>query len=206
MENSGVRQFGTWKAQGILASYHLLFSRYVDTSQWDMLAVLQFHRYQDVAKWWEVEKRNPAGLAPDLLALVDKVETYPVDLSRTADPASAPAAPVYLVLPYVHAVPPAVYLKYADDYVRPQLDGWTREGILAGFGLYTQRYTATRPWDSMLILQYKDDAALGLRETVVAKVRKELETNPVWKALSDRKDTIRTEKAGIIADEILMGR
>ena len=60
-----------------------------------------------------------------------------------------------------------------------------------------QRYTAARPWDGLLVLQYKDDAALGQREKVVAQVRQELQNDAKWKALADSKQSIRTEKEAI---------
>ena len=75
-----------------------------------------------------------------------------------------------------------------------------------GYGLYLQRYTAARPWDAMLVLEYKDDAALGLREKIVEKVRQELRSDPKWKALADSKQTIRSEKEAVIADELTPNR
>ena len=52
------------------------------------------------------------------------------------------------------------------------------------------------------MLEYKDDAALGQRERVVAQVRQELQTDPKWKALADNKQSVRTEKEAIVADEL----
>jgi CO dehydrogenase/acetyl-CoA synthase alpha subunit len=119
-----------------------------------------------------------------------------------ASAAVAPIAPVYLVIPYSLVVPAAAYLNYFDDYVHPQMEGWIREGVLTHYDLLLQRYTAARPWDSLLILHYRDDTALGRRENIMAKVRQQLQTQPKWKALSESKQTIRTEKEAIIADEL----
>jgi len=206
MESYGIQQFEEWKTRGILAEYHVLFSRYVDTDNWDMLALLRFRSYEDVGKWREVEKRSPAGLSPNLLEWVTSVETYPADLARGKEAGSGRERPVYLVVPYTYSVTPSAYLEYADNFVRPQLEGWARAGVLSGYGLYLQRYSANRPWDSLLVLEYKDDAAFGLREKTVAKVRQELQSDPAWRSLSDSKHNIRVEKEAVIADELAPGR
>ena len=72
--------------------------------------------------------------------------------------------------------------------------------------MYMQRYTAGRPWDTMIFLRYKDDLSFGRREQIVNKVRAELAKNPVWKAISDNKQSVRVEKEAIIADDLTAGR
>jgi hypothetical protein len=200
----GLPRLATLKSSGALENYLVLFSRYVDSSNWDMLTLLSFRDYKDAVAWKEVELQTPAGLDSSDLQVTSEVHTYPLDRVRhdNASATGAPNAPVYLVIPYSLAVPAAAYLNYFDDYVQPQMEGWIREGVLAHYDLLLQRYTAARPWDSLLILQYRDDAALGRRESVVARVRQQLQTQPKWKALSESKQTIRIEKAAIIADEL----
>jgi hypothetical protein len=178
-----LEQLAELKNNHVLAGYHLLFSRYVNTTTWDMLAVLNFSTYADVAKWKAIERRTPAGLAADGLAAASAIFTYPADGVRSNASDSPTAHPVYMVIPYTVSVAPPAYLKYVDDYVRPQFEGWIREGVL-------------------ILLQYKDDESLGLRETVVAKVRRELAGNQAWKALSDSKQNVRVEKEVVIADEL----
>jgi hypothetical protein len=202
----GLYNFQRWQSDGMLAAYHLLFSRYVDTNGWDMLALLTFRSYEDVAHWHRVEESMPAGLSPDTLALTTIVETYPVDLIRQGSSEEAPVKPVYFVVPYTISVPPQVYLKYFDDYVKPQFEGWIHEGVLSTYQVVMQRYTAGRPWDTLIFLTYKDDESFGRRETVVAKVRDRLQRNPVWKAAGDNKLNLRVEKQAIIAEELTIAR
>ena len=206
MLETGLRQFEAWKVDGLLAGYHILFSRYVDTHNWDMLALIQFSTFADVAKWMQVERRTPAGLPPAALALVSEVSTYPVDLARGRASDTSAERPVYLLIPYTYSVAPQTYLQYVDAYVRPQFDGWMREGVLTSYQIFTQRYTAARPWDSLILLEYRDDQSLGAREKTVAKVRQELQSNPEWKALSEGKQSIRVEKEAVIADELRVER
>jgi hypothetical protein len=86
--------------------------------------------------------------------------------------------------------------------VVPQIDGWIREGVLVSYGLYLNRYYAGRPWDSLLILEYKDLESFGQRESVIAKVRAALSADPKWKALSENKKNLRTEKETVLAEDL----
>jgi hypothetical protein len=203
IENVGLSSFAQWQASGILAGYHILFSRYVDTNSWDMLALLTFPSYTAVERWRQVEASSPAGLPRKALELTSSVETYPVDLVRQGSSDSPALKPVYFVIPYTITVPAPAYLKYADDYVRPQFDGWIKEGILSSYQFFMQRYTAGRPWDTLILLKYKDGESFGLREKIVVKVRAQLQSNPAWKAASDNKQNLRVEKQAIIADELV---
>jgi len=206
IRSEGLDSLEDWKSRGAVASYHLLFSRYIDTNNWDMLAIVNFRSYNDAVRWKDVESRRPAGLPLQTLATIVSVATYPADLARGDAPETAPPAPAYLVIPYNLTVAPEAYLQYFDEYVKPQLAGWKHEGILAGYALYMQRYTAARPWDVMLILEYKDDAALGQRERVVAKIRAELASDSRWLAIANSKQSVRTEREAIVADEIFPAR
>jgi hypothetical protein len=76
------------------------------------------------------------------------------------------------------------------------------EGVLASYGIYLARYPAGRPWQSLLVLEYKSDQALGARDAAVAKVRARLKENPKWKAISDSKKNVRVERSPVIADSI----
>jgi len=202
MRTGGLAHFQHRKETGMLSEYHVLFSRYVDTTNWDMMAVLSFPDYAAVQKWKRVERDEPAGLDRSAVAYLLSASTYPVDAMRRAGAEMNPPEPVFFAIPYTITVPPVEYLKYFDEYVRPQFDGWIEEGVLLRYSLFTQRYTAARPWDSLIVLEYKDDASFGEREKVVAKVRAKLKDNPVWKARSDNKQSLRIEKDAVIADEL----
>ncbi len=204
MRDQGLKQLESWKRNSILAGYRVLFSRYVDTNNWDMAAILSFSMYDNVVKWRSVEHGSPAGLPDAALAWTTSVNTYPADLMVANAAETAPQHPVYLVIPYTISVAPPAYLEYFHSYVQPQCDGWIKEGVLGRYELYMQRYPAARPWDSLLILQYNDDDSLGARERVIAKVRQRLQSDPAWKELAGSKQNIRTEKEAVVADELAL--
>ncbi len=205
MEESEAAQFQRWKDEGVLQSARLLVNRYVDSVGWDAMAILTFARYPDLERWKAIERTSPAGLSPRALALTSAIETAPGDLMREAGkdaPVSGKGSSVFLIIPYEYLVPVNDYLAYLDGYTVPQMDGWMEEGVLARYGIFLARYPAGRPWQSLLILEYKDDAALGARDATTAKVRNRLKDNPKWKAISDAKKNVRNEKAPLIADAI----
>lgn len=206
MIQTGLRRFEDFRAQGILANYRILFSRYADTNNWDMLALLSFSNYTNAVAWKKIERSNPGGLNPETLSLLTAIHSYPVDRMRANGAPTAPADPVFLVVPYTFSVATSAYLKYADDYVAPQFEGWIEEGVLSGYELFLQRYSAGRPWDSLIFLEYKDDESLGARERVVAKVRQRLQSNAVWRAVSENKQSVRVEKEAVVADQLVIRR
>ena len=70
------------------------------------------------------------------------------------------------------------------------------------YDVYLARYPAGRPWQSLLVLEYKGDRGLAARDATVARVRAKLKDNPKWKAISDSKKNVRVEKPPVIADPI----
>jgi hypothetical protein len=77
---AGVRQFQRWQAQGVLDSYQLFFNRNVETDGWDLITLVTFARYSDVARWNDLEKTHPAGLPIEAAQLLREVHTSAVDL------------------------------------------------------------------------------------------------------------------------------
>lgn len=201
-------QFEAWKKDGVFESYRFLFNWYVDADTWDMLAVLTFHEYEDLARWRGIERTMPGGLSAEALAMATPVNTYSMDLTWEKHAASTdPSKSVFFVIPYVYSPNSmADYTKYAAGYVIPQLDGWMKENVLAGYSIYLNRYPTSRPWQVLFLLEYRDMQALGQREAVVARVRVDLAHNPAWKELSDGKLKTRVEKETVIADPILPNR
>jgi hypothetical protein len=206
MRQDGLQRLEGLRRNTILSSYHVLLSRYVDINNWDMMVLLSFPDYTAVEKWKRVERESPAGLPSGVLSMATSISTYPVDLMRRKAIADTPLQPVYLVIPYTYSGSAPDYLQFVDDYDTPQFNGWIDEGVLASYEVYTQRYTAARPFDALCVLEYKDDESLGQREKVAAKVSERLQANPRWRAIAGNGQNIRVEKELIIADELMLPR
>jgi len=189
----------TLRSQGTIAHYRLLWSRYADNVNWDAMLILDLDTKAGIAGWAKVEATSPGGLTPTAVKFVKRIDTAPMDIMRSKRDAS-PAKPVYLVVPYDYLISVNEYVKYVDGYVVPQMEGWIGEHALQGYDFLLSRYPAGRPWSSMLLLDYRGDEGLGMRDAVVARVRAGLASNATWKAFSDNKQQIRDERAPIVAD------
>jgi hypothetical protein len=205
MLKAGLARFEGYKARGVLKDYRILFNSYLDTEAFDMLSLLTFEKYADVARWREIEKTAPGGLSEEGLKLISSAVTSSLDVVRHAAPSQEPVRgkSVFFIIPYDYEVATDEYVKYLDGYVIPQVTGWIKEDVLAAYTIYLSRYSTSRPWSSLFVLEYRDGDAFGLREATVTKVRAALQNNPEWKALSDTKHKIRIEKQTVIAEELI---
>jgi hypothetical protein len=194
-----------WRAQGLISGYRLLFTRYADAGVWDGLEVLTFPDEAALSRWSAVEREGPGGITPRALERVTQVVTTPAEQVRHAARSPGGPAPSFLVVPYAALVPTPDYLKYLDGYTLPQFEGWMGEGVLDGYDIELSRYPADRPWLSLILLRYHDDAALAQRDATTAKVRARLADDPAWKAISDTKKAVRTEKVAAVADQLAAG-
>jgi hypothetical protein len=202
LEGEASERLRRWRAEGVIAGSRILVNRHADSDLWDAMAIIEFPASGPDARWAALERSFPGALAPNQFAQLVSVHTVPVDLLRRRAQAPVPASPVVLAIPYQALVSAADYLAYADGYALPQFDGWVREGVLAGYSLWSASFPAGRPWNHLLLLEYRDDAALARRDAVVAKVRAELKNNPEWRAISESKAKIREEKQPVVCEDL----
>lgn len=197
LERTELARLARWKARGVLADYQVLFNPYNDQDTWDALLVLKFPAYAAVGRWQAIEQTLPGGLDARGLALATPVQTYSADL-RWAEGGWGGAGNVFYVIPYEYRSE-AEYAAYVEDYVLPQVRGWMRDGALSGYRIYMNRDPVGRRWDSLFVFRYRDLAAFGRREAVIAAVRAGLAADPRWAALNAGKRDVRTESDNAIA-------
>lgn len=203
----GVANFEKWKREGVYRDYLLLFSSFVNTAEFDLLARLDFEKYADIEKWKAIERTMPGGLSPEALALCSPTTAYLADLTWEGGPTPERnlAEAVYLVIPYhfEKGIGKPVYKKYFEAYVKPQNDGWIAEKALSWWGVYLNQHNTGQPWDVLFLYEYQDIVGLARRDNVKEAVRKKLAEDPGWKTISDNKQSFRIEDQVIIADPIL---
>ena len=191
------------KGAGVLSGYQVLFNPFTTADTWDAMSILHFTSYGATQRWKQIERTEPGGLNAAGLHLAKPIDTYSADLpweGQVNDPGPDEDS-VYYVIPYEYSSAEQ-YRKYVDVYVIPQVAGWMREGVLAGYRIFMNRYQVGPPWDSLLVLRYRNLESFGRREETVAKVRLTLKDNPEWQQLSAIKQSIRTESEGTIADAL----
>jgi hypothetical protein len=204
-----VPRLQAWRRDGTLAGFQLLFSSFVDRGSWDLLAVLTFRDFDGIAKWRKIERAYPGGLDAQELRILTPDAEYLMDtVGRAQAPGGAGRPGVFLVIPYVFSPTPlGRYLQYAHGYILPEAEGWMRRGNISGYGLYVNRFYPDAPTQSLLIIEYKDFAALAHRAAVVEETRQELSADPTWRSWSEQKASahIRTEKRAVIAEQLAAG-
>ena len=198
MQVTGFKQFDGWKAQGLVKDYRIYWSRYVDSQNWDMLAIVQFADTKKVAEWKKVEARFPGGLPVSVAKLCTAIHTNPADLHFSAGTPSPDA--VFLIIPYDYLVSTGEYLKYVKSYITPQYDGWIAEKVLASYQVYLGRFPVSRHWSALMVLEYKDEESLGVREQTSTRVRVKLRENPEWLKIHEGKQNVRVTRQYVMAD------
>ena len=204
LETKGAAQFAAWRKAGVFAEAQLLFSTFPSSANPDLVAVLDFARFTDSARWREIERRAPGGLPPEALRLAS-VESgnYGEPLSRALAAKRDPARAAYLIVFYATHVPFADYAKYVAGYTVPQMKAWMEAGPLTGYAMFYNRTSFNTPWDSMLIMEYADLAAFTRREEINWATRARLNaTDDIFKHYTDTKAKIRDDRAVFHADAI----
>jgi hypothetical protein len=204
MESDGARQFEHWKSQGVVKDYMILFASYVriNSVPWDMLIRIDFNRYADTEKWREIERTMPAGLPPRILSLATPENLQFADAlaAQGMDPRNAGKA-IYDIGYYKFKVPLSAGKDFIQGYIMPQLNAFLGEKVIAGYGLYLNRYEGT-DWSYLILSEYSDITTFDLRVANKDKIRSLLD--PAWKTLHDIKsEHIRDEPHGFIADHIV---
>lgn len=203
METDGAAQFARWQMDGVFQRMQLLFTPYAGSSPFDMIVILDFARYTDLGRWKEVEQKMPGGLTPAGLALAAPENSWLAELVAQGETTARDRSKAADLLSFYAVITDGVrYKKYVEGYTVPQLKGWIEAGVLGAYSMYVNQGVGTS-WNALLVLEYKDLAALARRETVKSGVRQRLASaDPVWKTWSNDKGAIRNETSLVPADPI----
>lgn len=201
LQSDGIRRFEEWKRAGVISDYLLLFNQFVDANTWDAMVVLRFERYAQTARWREVEQESPGGLTQEMLKLATPETSYLADLVLSNGTQGDHSKSIFVVIPYEYRSR-GEYLNYIQTYGIPQFDGWIKEGVIANYGIYLNQHAPGKPWDVLLVFEYKGIEGLAKRDLIKTKVREELAGDPSWKLLSDSKQEFRTEHEVVMANAL----
>jgi hypothetical protein len=202
LQGGGAARLRQWRSEGTIAGFRILFNQFADSDLWDAMLLVEFSDEGPGTRWFAAQNKYPSALDPKVYEALSAVHTTPLELVRRGSVAPTPANPVIMAIPYQVMVSAGDYEAYADGYVIPQLEGWMREGILGAYSLWGARFPAGRQWTHLLLLDYRDEQALGHRDEVVAKVRGQLKSDPRWQAISESKHKIREERQPVIAVDL----
>ena len=145
------------------------------------MAVLSFPSYDRIARWKEIEHSTPGGLSRDALEMAWPLNTYPADLvwSGADEQPSNPASAVYYVVSFDNPAS-GDFRDFAGTYVLPKAKSLLRQGALASYKIFMNRYPGGKRWQAMMLLEYKDlDSFSRDATTWLAPEGKQLQYAPV---------------------------
>ena len=200
VETAVAPQLASWKTDHVVADGRLLFTALPDSAGSDLTLILDFDHFADLERWLAFEQANPGGLAPAAARYVTSMNSQLADtITGSAPTVGKSGGSVFMVIPYTVNVDDAKYRRYVREYTAPQMDAWVRSGVMRSYQILANENPAGAPWGALLVLEYDGLGGLAQRETLKAKVRQELASNPTWKAWSTDKTGIRTELHPLVA-------
>jgi hypothetical protein len=198
LAKDGIAQLEQWQQAGAFADYVLVFNEFVDANTWDAVLVLTFASYAQTAKWRAIERDFPGGLSPELLKFGTPQTSYFADRMLSAGEAGDRSKSVFVFIPYQFRAREE-YLNFIKVYGVPQFEAWRKADVVANYAVYVNHHHTGKPWDAMLVFEYRDVDALGRRDAIKQQVRVGLAKDAAWKAMSDVKRDLRTELEVVMA-------
>ena len=149
------------------------------------VAVVEFADAAAFIGWKaSAEPKRVPGLVATPVDVLGRLEVTPRDSH----------AAVFLVAEYEITAPPGRYQDYVDGYVMPQLDAWKKSGLITSAVMFAAHDRAGAPFHALLLLEHRDPPTFARRDAVKGESRQALASVPSWKAWSDVKAEIRTER------------
>jgi len=194
METTGVDQFERWKKDGVMTSYLILFSSFVNEKLPDMWIFLDFAKFVDVEKWQAVEREHPGGLSAEGLKLARPLACVYSDLGwQGGKPNPEVSKSLWMIIPYLVLTDPNKYEDFVNRYIVPQVKGWVKSGIMHTYSIFLDQNPTNSPWESLLVFEYDGMRGIALRDVVKQSQRDTLQKDPGYKHYSPIKLTIRKE-------------
>ena len=173
-----------WRQTGMVADAWLLNIANTKQPGFVSLAVLQFPDESFLNHWQrECAPSIGSGVIATKVDTLARGETFPRDSTKA----------VFAVAQYDTTAGPEKYSQYVKGYVTPEMEALRAQKLLTSYFLFTARDRKGAPWQSLLVMEYRDPLAFERRETAMSEVREKLSSNPSWKELSDSKQSIRKE-------------
>lgn len=181
------QQLAKWRQMGLVSDAQLLDSDAGQEGGFDLLGILEFPDGQAKARWLQVSRPNVGQgvqvIEADALAHAEKT---PRNSAKS----------IFLVMQYDVMVPRKEFQAYIDDYQLPDMQARIARRIV---NRYTSFYAAPgsgAPWQSLLVLEYRDPHSFAISESVKDEISAELSaSNPRYRAYTESKHGIRNKTA-----------
>lgn len=174
-----------WRMKGLVSDAFLLGVA-GPSPAFSEVAVLEFPNEDCVARWRQVGAPSlGSGIVATEADRLAHGEIFPRDSSHAT----------FTVTAYDVKVSPERYRDYTQGYTAPEFEAMRQSGKgLTSYFLFAARDRTSAPWQALLLAEYRDPLAYSRREEMLADARLHLADQPAWKAWSDGKAAIRSER------------
>jgi hypothetical protein len=183
LESAEKAQLERWRRDGIILDYQILFmgiTRFNDDA--DAVLIVTFPTYLGTYRWVEIERTMPGGLAAAGLKLGAPKWSLLADCIAHGEAAVRhPGRAAYEVSQYEFEDEKA-YPKFALNYPAKMFRNWLDQGALSAYAIYTAQNGEGAPWNSFIVLEYKDRAAYSHSAQVKIRGYAQLAGDPGWVA------------------------
>ena len=195
LRGEGLKQLEAWKAAGKLQKYQIVFQNFDECNEGpDAILILTFEKFVDSYKWVDVEIENPSGLTPAGQKLAQARYSVLAENIATRDVGNEdPSATVFEVSVYDTTKDKVAYKKFVAEYPQAMFENWIGQGAVAEYSVYVPMQPYGHPWDSMIILGYKNATAHAGSAKVKVKSYADLAGNVAYNTQLVTRDTMRTK-------------
>ena len=181
------QHLANWRHLGLVSDAQLLEGAAAEESVFSQLGILEFPDEAALEHWQQTgEGQLGDGV---MVTVADALSNSEITPRNSSDS-------VFQVMQYDVMVPKDGFLDYIEFYQTPQLQARITAEIMDRFTNYYARPGSTAPWQSLLILEYRDAHAFSIMDGVKAEIAVRLKKQDArFKATNDAKYDIRNKTA-----------
>lgn len=181
------QQLANWRQLGMVADAQLIDSNKGEPGDFDLLGILEFPDELALQRWQEIAQgevgEGVSVTVADALSHAEKTPRNSLDS-------------IFQVMQYDVLVPREEFIRYLANYQTPELAARIDAGIMNRFTNYYARPGSNAPWQSLLVLEYRDSHSFAIKDEVKAEIAARLKAeNPVFRETNDAKHGLRVKTA-----------
>ena len=181
------QQLAKWRQQGLVSDAMLLRSDQAATAAFEALGVLEFHNEEALRRWQRIAQ-------PQVGEGVDVIVTDAIAHAEKTPRNSADS--VFVVAQYDVGNSQAEFQRYVDGYQLPDMKARIAERLINRYTNFWAREESNAPWQSLLIMEYRDPHSYAISEEVKERIGERLAAaDPVYREFQNAKEGLRNKTA-----------
>lgn len=189
------RQLASWQRTGAVSQVQLFESQPEEQSTFQLFGIVSFSDDALLQAW----KHSHSSAIPEDVVVAE------VDvLASLGNLSQAPTDFVFVMMQYDVLVDRPEFEDYIDGYQLAEMVVRESDGGLVAYTSYFAHADSVAPWQSLIIMEYRDEAALADSKAVNKALGEELmKRDPRFASFKRTKDHIRTKTGTTLARAVL---